>query len=99
MVFESEKVMFEIYKETVYNGHYRVVYFTELGDHNKEGDINHAMAGEHYYDGFINNFRRVEAKQVIRKILQRLNDGEQVSVKEIDNELQPVMPLAAKTGS
>ena len=46
MVFESEKVMFEIYKETVYNGHYRVVYFTELGDHNKEFDINHAMAGE-----------------------------------------------------
>ena len=99
MVFESEKVMFEIYKETVYNGHYRVVYFTELGDHNKEGDINHAMAGEHYYDGFINNFRRVEAKQAIRKILQRLNDGEQVSVKEIDNELQPFMPQAANTGS
>ena len=99
MVFESEKVMFEIYKETVYNGHYRVVYFTELGDHNKEGDINHAMAGEHYYDGFINNFRRVEAKQAIRKILQRLNDGEQVSVKEIDSELQPFMPQAANTGS
>ena len=99
MGFESEKVMFEIYKETVYNGHYRVVYFTELGDLNKEGDINHAMAGEHYYDGFINNFRRVEAKQVIRKILQRLNDGEQVSVKEIDNELQPFMPQAANTGS
>ena len=99
MVFESEKVMFEIYKETVYNGHYRVVYFTELGDLNKEFDINHAMAGEHYYDGFINNFRRVEAKQAIRKILQRLNDGEQVSVKEIDSELQPFMPQAANTGS
>ncbi len=99
MVFESEKVMFEIYKETVYNGRYHVVYFTELGDHNKEFDINHAMAGEHYYDGFIKNFRRVEAKQVIQKILERLNDGEQVSVNEIETQLQPFTPQAANTGS
>jgi hypothetical protein len=30
MLFESDKVMFEIYKETEYTGQYRVVYFTEL---------------------------------------------------------------------
>ena len=99
MPFESEKVMFEIYKETTYNGRYRVVYFTELGDHNKEFDINHAMAGEHFYDGFIKNFRRIEAKQVIQKILQRLNDGEQVSVSEIDHQLEPFTPQPASAGS
>ena len=99
MAFESEKVMFEIYKETTYNGRYRVVYFTELGDHNKEFDINHAMAGEHLYEAFINNFRKLEAKQVIQKILKRLNDGDQVSVSEIELELQPFTPQPASTES
>ena len=42
MLFESDKVMFEIYRETEYTGRYRVVYFTELQDHNKETEINHA---------------------------------------------------------
>ena len=57
MLFESDKVMFEIYRETEYTGQYRVVYFTELQDHNKETEINHALNGEHYYDGFIKNYR------------------------------------------
>ena len=43
--FESEKTMFEIYREKIYSGKYRVVYFTELQDHNKETEINHALAG------------------------------------------------------
>jgi hypothetical protein len=37
MAFESDKIMFEIYRETTYTGKYRVVYFTELQDHNKQG--------------------------------------------------------------
>jgi len=45
--FESEKIMFEIYRESTYSGEYRVVYFTELQDHNKEAEINRAAAGEH----------------------------------------------------
>lgn len=46
MAFESDKTMFEIYRETTYTGKYRVVYFTELQDHDKETEINRAMAGE-----------------------------------------------------
>ena len=30
MPFESDKIMFEVYKEDTYSGKYRVVYFTEL---------------------------------------------------------------------
>ena len=66
MLFESDKVMFEIYRETEYTGKYRVVYFTELQDHNKETEINHALAGEHFFDGFIKNFRKDEAKEIIK---------------------------------
>jgi hypothetical protein len=92
MSFESEKVMFEIYRETAYNGRYKVVYFTELGDHNREHEINRALAGEHYYDGFLRNYRRAESKQVIKKILERLNNGEGLSVEQIDAQLAPFQP-------
>ena len=87
MLFESDKVMFEIYKETEYTGRYRVVYFTELQDHNKETEINHAMAGEHFYDGFIKNFRKDEAKEIINSILARLNGGEKLGAQEVETAL------------
>jgi hypothetical protein len=87
MLFESDKVMFEIYRETEYSGKYRVVYFTELQDHNKETEINHALAGEHFFDGFIGNFHKDEAKQIIDSILTRLNNGERVDPQEVERAL------------
>jgi hypothetical protein len=87
MLFESDKVMFEIYRETEYTGRYRVVYFTELNDHNKESEINRALAGEHFYDGFIRNQRRDEAKGIIESILSRLNEGERVDPAEVKRVL------------
>ena len=87
MVFEADKVMFEIYRETEYSGQYKVVYFTELQDHNKETEINHALAGEHFYDGFIKNFRKDQAKEIIQGILARLNGGERLQAAEIEAAL------------
>jgi len=87
MLFEADKVMFEIYRETEYTGLYRVVYFTELEDHNKESEINHALAGEHVYDGFIRNYRKEEAKEIIGGIVDRLNSGERVDPQEIERAL------------
>ena len=87
MAFESDKVMFEIYRETKYTGRFRVVYFTELQDHNKESEINHALAGEHYYDGFLKNYRKDEAKQIIEGLLARMNGGETLGPREIESAL------------
>lgn len=87
MAFESDKTMFEVYRETSYTGRYRVVYFTELQDHNKETEINHAMAGEHYFDGFLKNFGKDEAKQVIDDLLARMNSGEKISPDEFSRFL------------
>ena len=92
MAFEADKIMFEIYKETTYAGKYHVVYFTELQDHNKEHEINRAMAGEHFYDGFIRNYRKEQAKEVIGGILERLNNGERLTPTDIDHALQPFKP-------
>ena len=91
MLFESDKVMFEIYRETEYTGQYRVVYFTELGDHNKESEINHALGGEHFYDGFIKNYRKDEAKEIIDGILGRLNSGEALAPDEVERALGEYM--------
>jgi len=76
MTLGAEKTMFEIYREVGYGDRYRVVYFTELNDHNKDAEINRAMAGEPYFDGYLRNFGKEEAKRIIGSLLDRLNGGD-----------------------
>jgi hypothetical protein len=83
----DEKVMFEIYREASYNRKYKVVYFTELDEHNKETEINRALAGEHYFDGFLRDDEKGEAKLIIQGVIARLNDGEEVAPEELAREL------------
>jgi hypothetical protein len=84
---ESEKVMFEIYREASYNRRYKVVYFTELNEHNKESEINRALAGDHFFDGFLKDANKNEAKAIIDRTLLRLNNGEPVRPDELEREL------------
>ncbi len=91
MVFGSEKTMFEIYRESTYQGRYKVVYFTELGDINREFEINRALAGEHFFDGFLKNYQKEKAKEAIQRIVQRLNDGETLTAADIERELKPYL--------
>jgi hypothetical protein len=93
MPFESDKIMFEIYKETTYSGKYRVVYFTELQDHNKETEIGRALAGEHFCDGFIRAYGKDQAKATIAKLLARLNDGEALSPEQVKHAIEPFVPV------
>jgi hypothetical protein len=83
----SDRIMFEIYREAGYGRRYRVVYFTELDEHNKEAEINAAMAGEHFYDGFIRDKDKDEAKQVIDGLLGRLNQGEEITPENVASAL------------
>jgi len=88
---QADKVMFEIYREAGYGQRFRVLYFTELNDHNRETEINRAMAGEHYYDGFIPNMKKDEAKAAINEIIRRLNSGEDLHPSELDQKLAPYL--------
>jgi hypothetical protein len=92
MPFESDKIMFEIYREASFSRKYRVVYFTELDENNKEFEINRAMDGEHFYDGFIRNNTSGQAKSVINALLERLNNGEAVSPEQVEEALSPYVP-------
>ncbi|MGI9102404.1 MAG: hypothetical protein ACR2IF_08140 [Terriglobales bacterium] len=87
MAMESAKVMFEIYREAAYTGKYRVVYYTELNENNKEWEINRAMSGEHFYDGFIRDYRKEEAKEIVESILKRMNDGEKLTPDDVEAAL------------
>jgi hypothetical protein len=88
---DTKKLMFEIYRETAFSGRYKVVYFTELGEHDKETEIADAMRGEHVYDGFLLHRERNQAKQVVDVLLDQLNRGEQVSPSDIESALQPYL--------
>ena len=88
---DSKKVMFEIYREANYGGRYKVVYFTELGEHDKETEIADAMRGERVFDGFLLHRERNQAKQVVDEILDRLNNGEPVNQNTIEQQLQPYL--------
>jgi hypothetical protein len=87
MAFESDKVMFEIYRDAGYQGNYRVVYFTELQDHNKETEINHALKGEHFFDGFLKDYRKEDAKRIVETLLARLNSGERLTAGDVESAL------------
>jgi hypothetical protein len=92
LMLDEKRIMFEIYRETADDGRYRVVYFTELGEHERETEIGNAARGDHVFDGFILSRERSQAKAAVSGILERLNNGEAVDTREIERELKPFMP-------
>ena len=92
-MLDINKIMFEIYQEK-YSGEYKVVYFTELNDHTRETEISKALAGDHIYDGFIKEFKKDDAKQIIERLLDQMNEGEELTSEEIEAALGDHMPTA-----
>ena len=90
-MFEADKVMFEVYREPL-AGKYKVLYFTELQDHNKEWELNRALAGDHFYDGFIRNYRKEQAKGVIQQLLDRMNEGDEITPEEFESAIREYTP-------
>lgn len=81
------KIMFSIYRDATYNGDYHVVYFTELNEHNKDEEINKAIAGETFLDGYLHEHTKAEAKVLIAKAIRRMNDGEALTEADVRAEL------------
>ena len=90
----ADKTMFEIYREADYGRQYRVVFFTDLDEHNKENEINRAMAGEHFFDGFLLNSRKESGKQKLADLVARLNRGEAVTADDVTRELIAIDAMA-----
>ncbi|MBV6479003.1 MAG: hypothetical protein HGGPFJEG_01764 [Ignavibacteria bacterium] len=73
MTFESDKTMFEIYREKEFNRKFKVVFYTELNEHNKEAEINHALNGETIFDGFLKDSLKEKGKTKIRELIKEMN--------------------------
>ena len=87
----AAKIMFEVYREGGYDRRYRVVYFTELNDHNRDTELNRCLAGTSFYSSFIQESTRKDARIVINKALERLNDGEDLTPAQLEAELGPYL--------
>jgi len=83
--------MFEIFREAEFNRRYHVIYFTELGNHDRDEEIPRAVMADHVFDGFLSGWRKDEAKFHIDGILARLNRGEEVSKEDIRSTLKPYL--------
>jgi hypothetical protein len=85
----AAKIMFEVYREGGYDRRYRVVYFTELNDHNRDHELNRCLAGESFLSGYVTETSRKEARAIITGALKRLNDGEELTPAGLESELEP----------
>jgi hypothetical protein len=85
----AAKIMFEVYREGGYDRRYRVVYFTELNDHNRDTELNRCLGGESFLSGYLAEASRKEGRAVISSALKRLNDGEPLAPDDLREELQP----------
>jgi len=85
----AAKIMFEVYREGGYDRRYRVVYFTELNDHNRDAEFNRCLAGESFLSGYLREASRKDGRAIISAALARLNDGEQITPAQFAAELAP----------
>jgi hypothetical protein len=81
--------MFEVYRERGYDRRYRVVYFTELNDRDRDRELDRCLAGESFLSGFLAEASRKDARAVITSALERLNDGDELTPEVLAAELEP----------
>ena len=84
--------MFEIYRDKKFNQKFHVVYYTALNESTKHTAINAAMAGDSYYDGFIKDFGKDKAKEIIEGIVNQLSEGNLLTKAEIREKLKEYTP-------
>lgn len=82
MTSTSRKVMFEIYRDAG-EGRFRVIFYTELDEHQRDEAIARALAGDPVVDGFLREQAMPVARPVMDDVLARLNAGEHVAASEI----------------
>ena len=88
---ESDKIMFEIFQEAGFNRRYRVVYFTELEEAERDETIDAAMAGVPFFNGFIKATDGATAKSVILDFVACLNQGVAGTREELAGLLAPFL--------
>lgn len=88
---ESDKTLFEIYRETDYNRSYRSVFYTDLEEHARDKEIARAAAGETLISGFVSDEHKEAARAAVEEIvdeLASLDDDEEPAIDDINRRLE-----------
>ena len=88
---DTDKIMFEVYREPGFNRRYHVVYFTELGEDERDATIDAAMSGVPFLDGFIKAADGAAARTVIQDFIANLNEGATGTREELARLLAPFL--------
>ncbi|NQT61329.1 MAG: hypothetical protein HQ556_00080 [Candidatus Marinimicrobia bacterium] len=83
----QEKIMFEIYRDDSYSREFRVVYYSELNEHNKDVEIDRAMLGDHVFDGYFLALKKDKVMRSITELIHQLNQAEHPDPSVIGAEL------------
>ena len=73
----DEKTMFEIYRDTEWSRAFHFLFYTELEEHAREGEIAKAAKGETVFSGFVADTAREDARSELTTIVDELNDMEE----------------------
>ena len=86
----DDKIMFEIYREP-HGGAHRAVYYTELGEHDRNTEIERAMRGETVFSGFLRSREAVNGKAAVTALLAELDKAMPLASVEIAKRLAPFL--------
>lgn len=81
-----EKLMFEIFREGNKEGGYEVLFLTELDEKERDREIDRALQGFPFLEGFLGGADLKRAKDLLSGVVTRLNRGEMLgpdTVREI----------------
>lgn len=84
---DTDNIMFEIFRVAGEPRDFRVIYFTELDEHDRDARINQALAGEHLFDGFIAERSAPQAKAAIADLIEQLKRGDELASQQIETIL------------
>ncbi len=91
MMVYQDKIMFEIYRDNTYSKEIRVVYFSELNEHNKDVEIDRAMRGDHIFDGYFLTLKKERAMKNIETVVGRLNNSEELDSEDLKEQLAEIL--------
>ncbi len=81
----DERTMFEIFREGDYNRAFHYIFYTDLEEHARDGEIAKAANGEMVFTGFLDDETKEKARSVVESIIDELNG--------LDED-EPAMPKA-----
>ncbi len=92
---ESDKTLFEIYRETGYNHGFRSIFYTDLEEHARDKAIAKAAQGETLFSGFVLDEHKDEARALVDTILEELEELDEGTAPPLESITRRLGPFLA----